>query len=219
MNIRLEPATEIEGKVGALRAQDDHLGRAVSAEQRVYVLHSAECVGSGIDLRECEYSRALSLGIETNEWSGAEDRAVLLEIDEEFDDLVPARNEHGVIVPATSLPARIGTAILDAQLQYISEDQLQQGIAAALAGAGIAATREVRLSDGVSRIDLLAGDVGIEVKIDGRTVEVARQLARYAQCPEISTVVLVTTRARHAGIPDQLAGKPVIVCSLIGGGL
>ncbi len=69
----------IEGIVGARRHETLHIGRAVSAEQTVYILHSQECKDSGIDLRSCEYSVALDRGIDPTAW--VEDEARLLSID------------------------------------------------------------------------------------------------------------------------------------------
>lgn len=77
---RLESSTTIEAKVGADRHATDHLARAVSAEERVYILHSQECLKSGIDLRNCEFSVALDNGIDIDVWQGFEDRAVTLAI-------------------------------------------------------------------------------------------------------------------------------------------
>lgn len=76
----LVPASEIEQAVGATRHPHQHLGRAVSVEETVYVLHSQRCKDSGIDLRECEWSLALDRGIDLDDWSGHEDRAVVLAI-------------------------------------------------------------------------------------------------------------------------------------------
>lgn len=86
---RLESAAKIEGIVGAKRHPTDHLGRAVSTEQRVYVLHSAACASSGIDLRQCEYTQALDLGIDLSIWADHQDVPVKLLIDEEYGDLTP----------------------------------------------------------------------------------------------------------------------------------
>lgn len=76
--------SEIESIVGAPRHATDHLGRAVSAEQTVYILHSEECRSSGVDLRECPYSVALDLGIEGrvpwSSWRRVQDRPVRLHI-------------------------------------------------------------------------------------------------------------------------------------------
>lgn len=88
---RLESADKIEGIVGAKRHATDHLARAVSAEQRVYVLHSQECSASGIDLRECAFSIALDDGIDLGVWADYQDAPVVVAIDDEYDDLVPSR--------------------------------------------------------------------------------------------------------------------------------
>ncbi|WP_345750093.1 hypothetical protein [Microbacterium rhizophilus] len=123
-------------------------------------------------------------------------------------------------IEAEACAEAICRALADARPTYRNEDDLQAAIADLLADADIAATREVRLSDGQSRIDLLAGRVGIEVKVGGGTSDVARQLARYAQCSEISALVLVTTRVAHSHVLNEpTTDKPVFVCSLIGAGL
>lgn len=76
----LVPADQIEQIVGARRHPHQHLGRAVSSEQTVYILHSEKCRDSGIDLRACGWSRALDRGINLADWNGYEDRAVVLTI-------------------------------------------------------------------------------------------------------------------------------------------
>lgn len=86
---RLEAANKIEGIVGAKRHDTLHLARAVSAEQRVYILHSAECGASGIDLRKCEYSIALDDGIDLGIWDDFQDQVVELAIDADYGDLLP----------------------------------------------------------------------------------------------------------------------------------
>lgn len=74
----LVPADEIEQIVGARRHSHQHLGRAVSAAQKIYILHSEQCRDSGIDLRECPYSIALDRGIDLDWWHKHQDRAVVL---------------------------------------------------------------------------------------------------------------------------------------------
>lgn len=74
----LVPATEIERIVGIARHRQAHYGRAVSSEQVVYILHSKQCVDSGIDLRDCSFSTALDRGIDEQRWTGHEDVAVAL---------------------------------------------------------------------------------------------------------------------------------------------
>jgi hypothetical protein len=86
---RLEAADKIEGIVGAPRHLTLHLARAVSAEQRVYIMHSHECCYETPDLRDCEYSRALDNGIEMDEWEHWQDRPVMVRIDPDYDELTP----------------------------------------------------------------------------------------------------------------------------------
>jgi len=76
----LVPPEVIESIVGAKRHATKHLGRAVSHEGIVYVLHPHECKDSGIDLRECPFSFALDEGIDQDTWAGYEDQAVELRI-------------------------------------------------------------------------------------------------------------------------------------------
>ena len=86
----LVPADQIEQIVGARRHPTHHLGRAVSGEQTVYILHSAACKDSGLDLRECPFSIALDRGILVGEW--IEDEAVSLVV------------ERGSLIPLDFLP-------------------------------------------------------------------------------------------------------------------
>jgi hypothetical protein len=73
---------DIEAIVGVRRHVSEHIGRAISAEQTVYIVHSRECIESGIDLRQCPFSVALDdYGI-AEEWEGWEDKPVVLELDE-----------------------------------------------------------------------------------------------------------------------------------------
>lgn len=99
----LVPADQIERAVGARRHSHQHLGRAVSAEQRVYVLHSWECKESGIDLRECEWSLALDRGIEPTDWDGYEDQPVVLAFyKKRLFPVTPRWLEECVITPGES---------------------------------------------------------------------------------------------------------------------
>lgn len=111
----------------------------------------------------------------------------------------------------------IAEALRRYRFTYCNEDQLQEGIAAALVEEGFEVEREVRLP-GLGRIDLLVGRVGIEVKVAGTPIEVASQVARYAFCEEIDGLVLVTSRPRHR-IPAIANGKPVETVQLAGGAL
>jgi hypothetical protein len=76
----LVPDEDIERIVGVSRHYRLHYGRAVSAEQTIYILHSKRCKDKGIDLRECRYSIALDRGIPMAAWTGHEDVPVELGI-------------------------------------------------------------------------------------------------------------------------------------------
>lgn len=92
---RIEPADKIEGIVGVPRHEKIHVARAVSAEERVYVLHSRMCTLAYSDLRLCPYSVALDEGIDLGLWGDWQDRPVEVRIDEEqYGDLVPVRTHQ-----------------------------------------------------------------------------------------------------------------------------
>lgn len=75
---KIVPAEDIERIVGVSRHPTQHWAKAVSAEQRVYILHSVECYDSALDLRECPFSLALDRGIDPSAW--VEDEPVEVEV-------------------------------------------------------------------------------------------------------------------------------------------
>lgn len=85
----LVSSQDIERIVGAARGYHVHYARAVSSEQTVYILHSRDCLDSRCDLRDCRYSLALNRGICEEDWSGFEDVAVVLAIQD--GRLIPVR--------------------------------------------------------------------------------------------------------------------------------
>lgn len=93
------------------------------------------------------------------------------------------------------------------QFFYSTEDNLQEAVERALTDASIPCEREVRFNAN-DRIDVLAGDIGIEVKIKGSAAAVLRQMHRYAQLERISALILVTTKHGHR-MPAKMNGKPV----------
>ena len=74
----LVPPDRIERLVGVPRDPRKHYGRAVSAEETVYILHSGECRVTTRDLRTCRFSVALDQGIDQHDWWDVMDLPVLL---------------------------------------------------------------------------------------------------------------------------------------------
>ncbi len=114
----------------------------------------------------------------------------------------------------TWTPPELSALIHKTAFRYDDEDALQVGLAVLFAANEIPFEREVRLSPG-NRIDFLIGDIGVEVKVDSSTPVVLRQLKRYALEERISSLVLVTSRSSHKGIPESVNGKPLYVVHLL----
>lgn len=73
------PADQIEKIVGVKRDPVRHIGRAVSSEKKVYVLHSEACLSFYENVqKDCRYAVALENGIREKDWKGFEDRPVVL---------------------------------------------------------------------------------------------------------------------------------------------
>ena len=93
-----------------------------------------------------------------------------------------------------------------------SEERFQRGVEQALRRHGIVFLREHQLGAPYGRIDFYLPDVkvGIELKVKGSPSQVLRQLHRYAYCPDISALILLTARARLAFSPMQVNGRPLV---------
>lgn len=88
-----------------------------------------------------------------------------------------------------------------------SELALQNHVEEVLKAEGVAYKREHRFS-ATDRIDFLATEIGIECKVKGGPSDVLSQLLRYADRPEVSSVILLTTRHTHRFPMQELRGKP-----------
>lgn len=92
-------ARAIERIVGTLRHATEHIGRAVSTEQTVYVMHSHQCLAQMAartsDIRSCPFAIAQDKGIDPDIWRGYEDIPVTLAIEEDFGDLIPLARMDG----------------------------------------------------------------------------------------------------------------------------
>ena len=95
---------------------------------------------------------------------------------------------------------------LRAPLQQ-GEYDLHHLVMDALDAAGLPWAHEVSLAPRC-RIDLMCGSVGIEIKrgaVD--KTRILRQLTRYAACPQVASLILVTEKT--VPVPHTLCGKPV----------
>lgn len=97
------------------------------------------------------------------------------------------------------------------------ERALHDGVALALASAGIAYEHERTVSR-ASRLDfwLPASGIAVEVKVQGDLGSVVRQLTRYCGESSVTGLLLVTTSAKLLRVPDTLHGKPVRALRLTG---
>ncbi|MEG0884907.1 MAG: hypothetical protein RSH52_27100 [Janthinobacterium sp.] len=102
--------------------------------------------------------------------------------------------------------------------RFANEVALHEGMAQVLTDAGIEFQREV-VAGPKDRFDfLVAPGIVIEAKIKGSLSQALTQIARYAARPDVTAVVLVTTRFwGNAGAKvDQLHGKPLRIIKLTG---
>ena len=112
---------------------------------------------------------------------------------------------------------QIANLISSRRYSFDDEATLQKQIASVLIEANVVATREVRINPH-DRLDFLTEDaIAIEVKIHGTRPQVLTQLHRYAQSERVNSIILVTRKARHLGMPPTLNGKEVVVAHLFGG--
>lgn len=102
--------------------------------------------------------------------------------------------------------------------RFANEIALHEGMAEALASAGIQFEREV-VAGPKDRFDfLVAPGIVIEAKIHGSLAKALQQIDRYAARADVTAVVLVTTRfwGGAGAAVDQLHGKPVRIIKLSG---
>lgn len=99
--------------------------------------------------------------------------------------------------------------------RFSSERVLQDDLGAILALLGVSVLREFTLGS-AGRVDfyLPTLSLGIEVKTKGTWTALIRQLRRYAERPEVKSLLVVTSRVRLAQLPDTLAGKPILALHL-----
>lgn len=110
--------------------------------------------------------------------------------------------------------SKLIAALAARSFRFDNERDLQDGIESVLKEAGITFERERALGDAGVIDFLVAGGIGIEVKVQGSHPEVARQLLRYADREEITEIILVTSKLRLGKLPETLRGKRLSVVAL-----
>ncbi len=117
--------------------------------------------------------------------------------------------------PISEMLARLRRIMVSTHFDRSTETELQAGLEQALSREGIEFERE-RVLTKAERVDffLPAEGLAIEVKMFGSTAAVTQQLWRYAKCPEVLELMLVTTRSQLRQIASELLGKPVHVVYL-----
>ncbi len=103
----------------------------------------------------------------------------------------------------------VASSIGARQYRYASERELQEAISHVLTQDGFLVRREYDLGAS-GRVDLAVtthdgSRIGVEVKVDGATQAVIRQLTGYADSGQLAALMLVTTRLRH--VPDTTLAR------------
>ena len=92
------------------------------------------------------------------------------------------------------------------------ESELHAQVMRALEEAGLSPQHEVKIAPRC-RIDILCGDVGIEIKKSRPQPAALRgQLARYAACEQIEQLVVIAPRG--VNLPRVIGGKRVTMVAL-----
>lgn len=97
-------------------------------------------------------------------------------------------------------------ALRSYQLRFGNEKQLQDDVEVALRESGIPFSREHCL--GKDKVDFFVSGVAVECKVDGGKTAVLEQLLRYADKPEVTAVILVTSRHTQRYGMKELRSKP-----------
>lgn len=103
------------------------------------------------------------------------------------------------------------TLIQSYTYHFTTEIQLQDGIEHVFKAHNVPYIREKII--GLNRIDFVSLSIAIEIKIKGNLQNVIRQLHRYAQLPDFTEVILITSSNRHI-IPPTLNNKTITVINI-----
>lgn len=120
--------------------------------------------------------------------------------------------ENGSVVTMEQLVSEVVALIRSQPMMLNHEKRTQSDIEKLLIANGIVHKREVDLGDGDVIDFMLAGGLGLEVKLKESKRAIYRQCARYCGHPQVSRLILVSATA--LGFPEVINDKPCYVVSL-----
>lgn len=120
-------------------------------------------------------------------------------------------------IEATRWIDHLAVTLSKYRFNFSNEKELQAGMAKAFAQLDEPFVREHRLSD-EDIVDFYwpGKRVGVEAKIDHSLSDLTRQLFRYCQHESVLGILVVTSKARLANLPEEMSNKPVRCYSLLG---
>lgn len=104
------------------------------------------------------------------------------------------------------------------RFNFTNEREMQDGIELILTACNEPYEREFILS-AEDRPDFFVGGVCIECKVGGSLSDLSRQIERYTRDQRVTGILVVTNRVRHNSVSQTINGKPVLVHSVVMGGL
>jgi hypothetical protein len=103
------------------------------------------------------------------------------------------------------------------RFNFSNEKDLQAGMGKVFVAMGDEFLAEYHLSDeDIVDFYFPGKKIGVEAKIDHSLSDLTRQLFRYAQHESILGILVVTSKARLANLPEEMNHKPIRCHSLIG---
>ncbi len=121
----------------------------------------------------------------------------------------------GAIAPEVTIQSLL--AVLErVRFRYTCETELQDGVAQALANAGLPYAREKSLSSRDRPDFLVDGHIAVEIKIQGTFAQAVRQVNRYAEHQDVKTILLLGSPHWLVTVPPVIGGKPVYAFRLTG---
>lgn len=104
---------------------------------------------------------------------------------------------------------QLSRLLLSVRFRFCSELDLQDGVEQLLQQHKLAYVREKSLSAQDRPDFVVDGNLAIEIKIQGTLAQALRQIHRYSQHREITSILLVGSPSWILRVPTLIGGKPV----------